>query len=58
MKQQREEFDGILHILEKIIVLLPNLLARGWNLNSLTHIMKKLLHPRNNYKFLRKEGIR
>ncbi|KAL5008782.1 hypothetical protein ScPMuIL_014363 [Solemya velum] len=56
-KAHREELDQILHIFEKILVLLPELLHERWMFHSIGCVMKKLLHPVNCLK-LRKEGMR
>uniref|UniRef100_A0A1I8P732 Rap-GAP domain-containing protein n=1 Tax=Stomoxys calcitrans TaxID=35570 RepID=A0A1I8P732_STOCA len=56
-KAHREELDGSLWLLEKILCLLPELLARRWQCHSLSRIMGKLLHLGNSPK-LRKEGVR
>ncbi|GBP13550.1 Probable Rho GTPase-activating protein CG5521 [Eumeta japonica] len=56
-KAHREELDGSLWLLEKILCLLPELLARRWQCHSLSRIMGKLLHLGNSPK-LRKDGVR
>ncbi|OQR71409.1 ral GTPase-activating protein subunit alpha-1-like [Tropilaelaps mercedesae] len=56
-KSQREEFEQVRFLLEKILTLLPELLAEGWQAHSIRIIMKKLLHPGNSFKTL-SEGIR
>ncbi|XP_066993863.2 probable Rho GTPase-activating protein CG5521 isoform X2 [Anabrus simplex] len=56
-KAHREELECVLHVLERVLLLLPELLARRWQCHSLTRIMAKLLHPGNSYK-LRKEAIK
>ncbi|XP_017036880.1 probable Rho GTPase-activating protein CG5521 isoform X2 [Drosophila kikkawai] len=56
-KAHREELDGSLWLLEKILCLLPELLARRWQCHSLSRIMAKLLHLGNSPK-LRREGVR
>ncbi|XP_073814692.1 probable Rho GTPase-activating protein CG5521 isoform X1 [Musca autumnalis] len=56
-KAHREELDGSLWLLEKILCLLPEMLAQRWQCHSLSRIMGKLLHLGNSPK-LRKEGVR
>ncbi|XP_067619271.1 probable Rho GTPase-activating protein CG5521 [Eurosta solidaginis] len=56
-KAHREELDGSLWLLEKILCWLPELLARLWQCHSLSRIMAKLLHLGNSPK-LRREGVR
>ncbi|XP_012156617.1 probable Rho GTPase-activating protein CG5521 isoform X1 [Ceratitis capitata] len=56
-KAHREELDGTLWLLEKILCWLPELLARRWQCHSLSRIMAKLLHLGNSPK-LRREGVR
>ncbi|KAI8046852.1 probable Rho GTPase-activating protein CG5521 isoform X1 [Drosophila gunungcola] len=56
-KAHREELDGSLWLLDKILCLLPELLARRWQCHSLSRIMAKLLHLGNSPK-LRREGVR
>ncbi|XP_036213728.2 probable Rho GTPase-activating protein CG5521 isoform X1 [Bactrocera oleae] len=56
-KAHREELDGSLWLLEKILCWLPELLARRWQCHSLSRIMAKLLHLGNSPK-LRREGVR
>lgn len=56
-KAHREELDGSLWLLEKILSLLPELIARRWQCHSLGRIMAKLLHHGNSAK-LRREGVR
>ncbi|XP_037955587.1 probable Rho GTPase-activating protein CG5521 isoform X2 [Teleopsis dalmanni] len=56
-KAHREELDGTLWLLEKILCLLPELLGRRWQCHSLSRIMAKLLHLGNSPK-LRREGVR
>ncbi|XP_049857449.1 probable Rho GTPase-activating protein CG5521 isoform X1 [Schistocerca gregaria] len=56
-KAHREELEFVLLILEKVLVLLPELISGRWQLHSLTRILSKLLHPGNSYK-LRREAIR
>uniref|UniRef100_T1JGD1 Rap-GAP domain-containing protein n=1 Tax=Strigamia maritima TaxID=126957 RepID=T1JGD1_STRMM len=56
-KSHRDELDSVLYIFEKILVLLPELLAKKWQCHSIGRIIKKLLHPGNNFK-LRREAMR
>ncbi|XP_059614307.1 probable Rho GTPase-activating protein CG5521 [Phlebotomus argentipes] len=56
-KAHREELDGSLWLLGKILCLLPELIAKRWQCHSLGRIMNKLLHPGNSAK-LRREGVR
>ncbi|GAB0092803.1 Probable Rho GTPase-activating protein CG5521 [Sergentomyia squamirostris] len=56
-KAHREELDGSLWLLGKILCLLPELVAKRWQCHSLGRIMNKLLHPGNSAK-LRREGVR
>lgn len=56
-KAHREELDGSLWLLGKILCLLPELIARRWQCHSLGRMMAKLLHHGNSTK-LRREGVR
>ncbi|XP_029849633.3 ral GTPase-activating protein subunit alpha-1 [Ixodes scapularis] len=56
-KAQKEELDNVKYIFERILVLLPELLARRWQWHSVRIILCKFLHPANSAK-LRREGIR
>ncbi|XP_045537724.1 probable Rho GTPase-activating protein CG5521 [Papilio machaon] len=56
-KAGREELEGALSLLEKVLCLLPELLGKRWQLHSLTRIFSKLLHCGNSQK-LRAEAIR
>lgn len=56
-KAHREELDGSLWLLGKILHLLPELVARRWQCHSLGRVMAKLLHHGNSAK-LRREGVR
>lgn len=56
-KAGREELEGALSLLEKVLCLLPELIGRRWQLHSLTRIFSKLLHSGNSQK-LRAEAIR
>ncbi len=54
---QREELDTVLALLEKILLLLPELVQQRWQRHSLTRLFKRLLHPANNHK-LRRDALR
>ena len=54
---QREELDAVLVLLEKILLLLPELLQQRWQKHALTRLFKRLLHPANNSK-LRRDSMR
>ncbi|KAL4238881.1 Ral GTPase-activating protein subunit alpha-2 [Mactra antiquata] len=56
-KSHREELDNILHIFEKILLLLPELIHKRWMFQCINRIMMKLLHPGNGLK-LRRDGMR
>lgn len=56
-KAGREELEGALSLLEKVLCLLPELITRRWQLHSLTRIFSKLLHSGNSQK-LRAEAVR
>lgn len=56
-KAHREELEGILHIFEKILFLLPELVHKRWMFHSIGRILKKLLHPGNSLQ-LRRQGVR
>ncbi|XP_026489607.2 probable Rho GTPase-activating protein CG5521 isoform X1 [Vanessa tameamea] len=56
-KAGREELEGALSLLEKVLCLLPELIGKRWQLHSLTRIFSKLLHSGNSQK-LRAESIR
>lgn len=56
-KAHREELDGSLWLLGKILCLLPELIGRRWQCHSLGRMMAKLLHHGNSSK-LRREGVR
>ncbi|XP_067682813.1 ral GTPase-activating protein subunit alpha-1-like isoform X5 [Haliotis asinina] len=56
-KAHREELEAILHIFEKILFFLPELIHKRWMFHSIGRVMKKLLHPANSIK-LRREGMR
>ncbi|XP_022817370.1 probable Rho GTPase-activating protein CG5521 isoform X1 [Spodoptera litura] len=56
-KAGREELEGALSLLDKVLCLLPELIGKRWQLHSLTRIFSKLLHSGNSQK-LRAEAIR
>lgn len=56
-KAGKEELEGALSLLEKVLCLLPELIGRRWQLHSMTRIFSKLLHSGNSQK-LRAEAIR
>ncbi|XP_025103645.1 ral GTPase-activating protein subunit alpha-1-like isoform X4 [Pomacea canaliculata] len=56
-KTHREELEGILHIFERILFLLPELVHKRWMFHSIGRILKKLLHPGNSLQ-LRRQGVR
>ncbi|KAJ2944768.1 hypothetical protein O0L34_g1657 [Tuta absoluta] len=56
-KAGKEELEGALSLLEKVLCLLPELISKRWQLHSLTRIFSKLLHSGNSQK-LRAEAIR
>ncbi|KAL1130224.1 hypothetical protein AAG570_013162 [Ranatra chinensis] len=56
-KAHREELEAVLAILDKLLIIIPELVSRRWQCHSLTRIITKLLHPGNSYK-LRKEAIK
>ena len=56
-KTHREELDGSLWLLSKILCLLPELVQRRWQCHSLGRILAKLLHYGNSVK-LRREGVK
>lgn len=56
-KAHREELDGSIWLLGKIIYLLPELIAKRWQCHSTSRILMKLLHHGNSSK-LRREGVR
>ncbi|XP_065332020.1 ral GTPase-activating protein subunit alpha-1 isoform X2 [Cloeon dipterum] len=56
-KTHKEELDLVLAVLEKVLVLLPELLSKRWQCYSLTRMMLKLVHHDNAWR-VRKEGIR
>ncbi|KAI8425217.1 hypothetical protein MSG28_007030, partial [Choristoneura fumiferana] len=49
-KAGREELEGALSLLEKVLCLLPELIGKRWQLHSLTRIFSKLLHSGNSHK--------
>ncbi|CRL05977.1 CLUMA_CG018909, isoform A [Clunio marinus] len=56
-KAHREELDGSIWLLGKVIYLLPELIAKRWQCHSTSRILMKLLHHGNSNK-LRREGVR
>ncbi|CAL8089966.1 unnamed protein product [Orchesella dallaii] len=56
-RAQREELDSVLHLLERLLMLLPDLLHCRWQLHSMSRLMAKLNHPANSLR-LRREAIR
>lgn len=56
-KAHKEELEGCLWLLGKVLCLLPELVAKRWQCHSLSRIMSKLLHTGNSHK-LRREGVR
>nr|XP_018896706.1 PREDICTED: ral GTPase-activating protein subunit alpha-1 isoform X1 [Bemisia tabaci] len=56
-KAQKEELEGVLYVLDRILILCPELLSKRWQVHSLTRMLTKLLHPNNSWK-LRREAIR
>ncbi|KAL1416576.1 hypothetical protein MTO96_027798 [Rhipicephalus appendiculatus] len=56
-KTQKEELDNVKYIFERILVLLPELLAQRWQWHSIRIIIRKFLHPGNSLR-LRREGVR
>ncbi|CAG7822323.1 unnamed protein product, partial [Allacma fusca] len=49
-QRQREELENILQILEKIMLLLPDLLQCRWQLHSLSRLLGRLSHPHNSIR--------
>jgi hypothetical protein len=56
-KTHREELDGSIWLLGKVIYLLPELVAKRWQCHSTSRILMKLLHHGNSSK-LRREGVK
>ncbi|GLH07913.1 Probable Rho GTPase-activating protein CG5521 [Gryllus bimaculatus] len=56
-KAHREELECVLQVLERVLLLLPELVSRRWQCHSLTRIMAKLLHPGNSCR-LRRDALR
>ncbi|BES90903.1 Rap/ran-GAP [Nesidiocoris tenuis] len=56
-KAHREEFEAVLVVLDKLLVLLPELLSKRWQCHCLLRLISKLLHPGNSHK-LRREAVR
>lgn len=53
----KDDFEFLLVLFEKILVLLPNLVQKRWQFHSIGRIMKKLLHSGNSIK-VRRDGVR
>ncbi|KAL3216180.1 hypothetical protein MRX96_006390 [Rhipicephalus microplus] len=56
-KTQKEELDNVKYIFERILVLLPELLAQRWQWHSIRAIIRKFLHSGNSLR-LRRDGVR
>ncbi|XP_054153111.1 ral GTPase-activating protein subunit alpha-1-like isoform X2 [Oppia nitens] len=56
-KPNKEELDSVLYIFEKILTLLPEILQKKWQIQSLLLIFRKCLHHMNVIK-IRREGMR
>lgn len=56
-KAHREELDGSIWLLEKVLCLLPELLSKRWQVHSLSRVLAKLIHHGNGPK-LRRDGVR
>lgn len=56
-KAHREELEAVLLMLDKVLILCPELLSRRWQCHSLSRLITKLLHPGNSWK-LRREAVR
>lgn len=56
-KAHKEELENVLYVLEKILLLCPELIANRWQCHSLTRVLTKLLHPGNSWK-LRREAVK
>jgi len=57
-RAQREELESVLYLFEKILILLPEHLARKWQYHSVGRLMSKLLHPGNSWRLLKREAMR
>ena len=57
-KAQREELEGVLYLLEKVLIFLPEALSQRWQYHSIGRLMAKLLHPGNSWKLLKREAMR
>lgn len=56
-KGNREDVDLFLHIFDKILVFLPEMIERKWQINSIVFIFTKLLNHGNSF-FIRNESMR
>ncbi|CAL4169326.1 unnamed protein product, partial [Meganyctiphanes norvegica] len=56
-RSHREDLECSLYLLDRLLCLLPDLFAKRWQCNALTHIFKKILHPGNILR-LRREAMR
>lgn len=54
---QREEFELILFALNRLLLLLPEVLEQRWQLNALVFVFRKMLHYSNVLR-VRTEGMR
>ena len=57
-KAQREEFEAVLYLVEKILIYLPEALSQKWQYHSILRLLCKLLHPGNSWKLLKREAMR
>ena len=57
-KSQREELEGVLYLLEKVLLFLPEHLGRKWQYHAMGRLMSKLLHPGNSWKLIKREAMR
>ncbi|KAH8027581.1 hypothetical protein HPB51_007131 [Rhipicephalus microplus] len=53
-KTQKEELDNVKYIFERILVLLPELLAQRWQWHSIRAIIRKFLHSGNSLRAMTK----
>ncbi|XP_076041404.1 ral GTPase-activating protein subunit alpha-2 isoform X2 [Oratosquilla oratoria] len=56
-RSHKEDLECALYVLDRLLCLLPDLFARRWQCNALTHIFKKILHPGNTIR-MRREAMR
>ena len=54
---QREDLEVVLYTLEKILLLLPEILEQRWQINSIVFVFRKMLHYANVWR-IRQEGLR